>query len=338
MKYLIVPELDDLTASMTKMDLGDLIINGRIEAYSCKRAGNDKRTAKSLENHYKTLARSSPKLPSSPLGPLALPSTRKLLISLITTMNNSFPDYDFSELRPDQFTEKKVAAVISTLNELCLDSMDRGNSGFRTRFWKVLDDVIQTKESQVFTYDPGFGSSGTLWSNNYFFFNKNLKKIVFLLVSGHSKLAMASKEEEEEVVSDNDVEMDEMEIDDEVAPKKLISSKREDINYNLIDYEDLGLDSIDIPPSSWISDDFSSSSFSSSSIDFSTESKESFSSPISFNDPQSSQTSFTPNSRSIFSGSNTQNNRDSSNPFFVSNYNTRMSNDLASLFSTTTRG
>jgi len=112
--------------------------------------------------------------------------------------------------------KKKVAAVISTLNELCLDSMDRANSGFRTRFWKVLDDVIQTKESQVFTYDPGFGSSGTLWSNNYFFFNKNLKKIVFLLVSGHSKLAMASKEEEEEeeVVSDNDVEMDEMEIDD----------------------------------------------------------------------------------------------------------------------------
>ena len=33
-------------------------------------------------------------------------STRRLLIDLISTMNASFPDHDFSGLRPEQFTRE----------------------------------------------------------------------------------------------------------------------------------------------------------------------------------------------------------------------------------------
>jgi len=45
-------------------------------------------------------------------------NTRKLLISLITTMNASFPDYDFSNLRAEQFDRELAPAVaITSLNE-----------------------------------------------------------------------------------------------------------------------------------------------------------------------------------------------------------------------------
>jgi len=80
-------------------------------------------------------------------------------------------------------------------------------------------------------------------------------------VSGHSKLAIASQEGEGEGEGEVEVSDIEMEIDDEtVTPKKLESTSKKMIDFDLIDYEDLGLESIDIPPSTWISDDFSSSS------------------------------------------------------------------------------
>jgi len=262
MKYLIVPALDTLTKQMRKCDLGDFIINGRIEAYSCKRAGQDKRTAKSLEKQLKTLA-SSPKVaPSSPLGPLALPSTRKLLISLITTMNSCFPDYDFSDLRPEQFTETKAKDVLESLNGLFIDAMDTTVKGFRSTFWKTVDEVIQIDKCQIFTYKPGFGSSKALWATNFFFYNKKLKKIVFLFASATSKLALATGKVEEDL-SDAEVEMEE----DEGAEEEGADAHGY-VDVDLLDMDDLGLDTIDMPESKWIpAEEFSLGSLASFSTD-----------------------------------------------------------------------
>lgn len=72
-----------------------------------KRAGEDKKLSKLLEQQYAEEVASSPSLlGSSPLGPLSESTTRRLLIDLISTMNASFPDHDFSSLRPDQFTRE----------------------------------------------------------------------------------------------------------------------------------------------------------------------------------------------------------------------------------------
>jgi len=262
MKYLILPALDNLTKQMSKCDLGDFVINGKIEAYSCKRAGQDKRTAKSLEKQFKSLASSPKVVPSSPLGPIGLPSTRKLLISLITTMNNSFPDYDFSDLRPEEFAETKSKDVIDSLNGLFIDSMDGVIKDFRANFWKVLDEVVQTEKCQIFTYKPGFESSSrVLWATNFFFYNKKLKKIVFFIVSATSKLALASGKQEAEAEEDSDLEM-EME-EDETVTAKSGSLARGYVDVDLLDMDDLGLEAIDMPESKWIpAEDFSLGSLS----------------------------------------------------------------------------
>lgn len=86
---------------------GSSVIEGRLDLYSCKLAGADKEVSKSLEQSYLDELASLDELGSSPasapgtspVGPLTDSSNRRTLITLILTLNASFPDYDFSSLR-----------------------------------------------------------------------------------------------------------------------------------------------------------------------------------------------------------------------------------------------
>ena len=102
-------------AFLTNRHLGDRVIDGRVEAFSCKRAGDDKKLSKQLERQYADEASSSPASldTNSPLGALGAATTRRLLIDLISTMNASFPDHDFSGLRPEQFCREASAQFAS---------------------------------------------------------------------------------------------------------------------------------------------------------------------------------------------------------------------------------
>ena len=52
MKYLDMPSLGRLTSMLTDCTMGDQMLNGRIEAFSCKKAGDDKRLSKSLNEKF----------------------------------------------------------------------------------------------------------------------------------------------------------------------------------------------------------------------------------------------------------------------------------------------
>lgn len=52
MKYLDMPSLSRLTSMLTDCTLGDQMLNGRIEAYSCKKAGDDKKLSKALQEKF----------------------------------------------------------------------------------------------------------------------------------------------------------------------------------------------------------------------------------------------------------------------------------------------
>ncbi len=145
MKFIECPKLLALTNALSGVNLGDRIVHGRIESYTCKSVKAEKQLSKEIEKQL--VVESSPAGPKmlsptssgaggmgvlslgasafslappalqpggaaaaaavaatpSPLGPLNSVATRKLLVNLITTMNASFPDYDFSNLRPEQF-------------------------------------------------------------------------------------------------------------------------------------------------------------------------------------------------------------------------------------------
>uniref|UniRef100_A0A8D8C5G9 Repressor of RNA polymerase III transcription MAF1 homolog n=1 Tax=Culex pipiens TaxID=7175 RepID=A0A8D8C5G9_CULPI len=54
----------------------------------------------------------------------------------------------------------------------------------RTALWSTIEDEISLNDCDIYSYNPDlnsdpFGEPGCLWSFNYFFYNKKLKRIVF---------------------------------------------------------------------------------------------------------------------------------------------------------------
>ncbi|TMW65727.1 hypothetical protein Poli38472_008369 [Pythium oligandrum] len=186
MKYLEENQLTWLNSVLSSYVIGDRVLTGKIEAYSCKKAGADKKLAKSLDMYYQQEieALSSDLLSSSPLGPLTSSTTRKLLINLITTMNATFPDYDFSTVKPEQFCkEADYRIAVQRINHDLAEVFDLESNGFVEKMWESIAESIKPDECEVYSYIPDMDSDpfsdGNLSSFNYFFYNKNMKKILY---------------------------------------------------------------------------------------------------------------------------------------------------------------
>nr|KJB48250.1 hypothetical protein B456_008G060200 [Gossypium raimondii] len=97
MKFLEYTPLDRINDFLSELNLGERTIKGRLEAYSCKHTGTDKKLSLSLENEILDyLGKSSDTDSSSPVEFLLSRSSRKTLIYLVLTLYHMYPDYDFS--------------------------------------------------------------------------------------------------------------------------------------------------------------------------------------------------------------------------------------------------
>lgn len=132
----------------------------------------------------------------SPFGPLDQPSARKTFAYLIATLNASHPDYDFSfVLRPTDFRrEKSLRRVINVFNTTLLNIGVNVNTSL-PRLWETIDAEMELKNCYIFSYAPQdaendpYGEDGLIWSNIYFFFNKNRKRVCYLYLRGISALS-----------------------------------------------------------------------------------------------------------------------------------------------------
>jgi hypothetical protein len=153
---------------------------------------------------------------SSSIGSMTDYSTRKLLVQLITTMNHAFIDYDFSNVSVHNFYhELDSQSAMTTINNLFLNEMDqmKVNDHFRTDFWASVDECIELDKCDVYSFQPDDDSdinSGKLWVTYYFFFNKKLKKIVFLEAHAVSKLHRERTDEciDSELIEGNSADND----------------------------------------------------------------------------------------------------------------------------------
>jgi len=219
MKYLDIAALSGLNAKFEAIDVGDSIIQGRIEAYSCKTVGSDKRLYKSIENELaKSPHSKSPinnnysKSPAngglsvsangsvdhlsvSPFGPLSQPSSRKTMIYLIATLNATYLDYDFSDVQPEQFRkEPNLHMVINSINTTLSSIIPDYNSEIRDELWRTVDMEVDTPKCDIYSYIPDIASDpfteeGTIWSFNYFFYNRILKRIIYFTCRATNKTA-----------------------------------------------------------------------------------------------------------------------------------------------------
>mmetsp|Transcript_10268 Transcript_10268/g.17957 ORF Transcript_10268/g.17957 Transcript_10268/m.17957 type:complete len:228 (-) Transcript_10268:435-1118(-) len=184
MKYIDVPEFARLN-SMLRFNSGESKVCGRLEAYSCKQAGYDKKLAKTIDQNISdTLATSPETYITSPFGSLSNSSNRKLFLYFISTLNSSFPDYDFSNLRPEQIQKEcSLRTVANTINATLAEAFEHEGQTLCDQLWMTLYDAINPEECEIYSYVPDLDSDplsdGKIWSFNYFFYNKKLRKVVF---------------------------------------------------------------------------------------------------------------------------------------------------------------
>ncbi|XP_042201293.1 repressor of RNA polymerase III transcription MAF1 homolog isoform X1 [Callorhinchus milii] len=210
MKLLENCSFEAMNSQLT-IETGDSRIQGRIESYSCKMAGDDKQMFKQFcqEGQPHVLEALSPpqttglspnKFSKSQSGdegegPLCDKCSRKTLFYLIATLNASFrPDYDFSTAKSHEFSkEPSLTWVVNAVNSSLFSAIGEEFNTLKPQLWNAVDEQICLSECDIYSYNPDldsdpYGEEGSLWSFNYFFYNKKLKRIVFFTcrsVSGY---------------------------------------------------------------------------------------------------------------------------------------------------------
>jgi len=188
-----------------------IIITGKL-------AGQDKKNFGAIETDVVEELSSSPNLYStSPVGPLTDAHSRKTLIYLILTLNQAYPDYDFSNLRPNNFSKEiGVAECKEEIDQMLYDvgkvydetrlygaSGSAGSLPFSDELWRCIDSAIELQDVDVYSYaalndgDP-FDGDGSLWNFNYFFYNKKLKRILFFSCASKIKRDQSFYDDEDD--------------------------------------------------------------------------------------------------------------------------------------------
>lgn len=204
----------------------------RLELYSCKMAGQDKRLFRQLQQQggaaddelellspspAMAAGLSPPGFGVSPMtttaaggGGAALAHTcsRKTLYYLKATLNASFhPDYDFAAAASHEFTrEPSFEGVHRSVNSTLLAARGEAFSAVSAVLWQQVADAIEPADTDIYSYNPDldsdpFATDGALWSFNYFFFNKKLKRILFFTCRTFS--ASAPLQEGEDDLNDS---------------------------------------------------------------------------------------------------------------------------------------
>ncbi|XP_063071646.1 repressor of RNA polymerase III transcription MAF1 homolog [Engraulis encrasicolus] len=228
MKLLENSSFEAVNSQLT-IETGDCQIIGRIESYSCKMAGEDKQMFKQFcqEGLPHVLEALSPpnsvgispnKLSQSQSGdegegPLSDKCSRKTLFYLIATLNESFrPDYDFSRTKGHDFSrEPSLNWVLNAVNSSLSAAAGEAYSRLQPLLWEAIDTEICLSDCDIYSYNPDldsdpYGEEGNLWSFNYFFYNKKLKRIVFFTCHSVSSF-MAPRDSG--IGNDLDLELDE---------------------------------------------------------------------------------------------------------------------------------
>ena len=139
-------------------------------------------------------------------------------------MNASFPDYDFSSIKPEQFTHHPLSMVVSHINTHLQRATEAGDKLLLKEFWAALSESVELKNCEVYSYVPEedgpFGEESSLWTLNYFFYNKALKRLVFFICSARSKHLSTMKDASQYGVDESSAAMDE---DEEEASVDIFS-------------------------------------------------------------------------------------------------------------------
>lgn len=225
MKFLECTSLDSINLFLSHLNLGESTIKGNLEAFSCKHTGSDRKLSISLEHEILDyLGKSSESDPPSPVEYLSSRSSRKTLIYLVLTLGHIYPDYDFSAVRAHLFFKEEELDAFKQIFENYLFeaakewAMANGGSSLLESMSKAIDEIVKLGECEIYSYNPDFDGNpclenGAIWSFNFFFYNRKLKRIVSFRCCCLSNLAVDGfigdggfiEDEEDDLLRDMDM-------------------------------------------------------------------------------------------------------------------------------------
>ncbi|KAH7667421.1 Repressor of RNA polymerase III transcription Maf1 protein [Dioscorea alata] len=225
MKFLEYSSLDSINLFLSNLNLGESTIKGCLEAYSCKHTGTDRKLSLSLEQEMLDyLGQSAESNSASPVEYLSCRSSRKTLIYLVLTLSHMYPDYDFSAVRAHLFfKEEEWDSFKQIVDDYMFEASQEwalANSGASLLevMSKAIDEVVKLGECEIYSYNPDseedpYFEKGAIWSFNFFFYNRKLKRMVSFRCSCVSNVVtddflgdeVASHNDEDDIFIDMDM-------------------------------------------------------------------------------------------------------------------------------------
>ncbi|CDI83806.1 hypothetical protein, conserved [Eimeria acervulina] len=185
MRFIECPALTRLCALLHNLDVGDRIVRGRLELLTtAEDTAQEQSLLAIIENELTSsplFAASSP--PPLLLSPLSSSSSnggssttrssgksrqrlqdprhtnakgRQLLVNLISTLNQCFPDYEFSStLTPAMFREEpSLSSVQADINQK-LRSVEMVLPGFTVQLWNAIESAVCLSSCAVYSHETG---------------------------------------------------------------------------------------------------------------------------------------------------------------------------------------
>jgi len=150
------------------------------------------------------------------MGVIPDANMRRLFINLLLTLNTMFPDYDFSSVRPEEFMEEVNHDLVAHSINSSLQKAMMLEPSLAPTLWAGVE-TIKPSECVIFSYIPSAEetplSESCIWSFNYFFYNKELKRVLFLTCSCTRPEMPQSLEEEPFNSFDEDNTGEQMDFD-----------------------------------------------------------------------------------------------------------------------------
>ncbi|KAI8874268.1 Maf1-domain-containing protein [Ramicandelaber brevisporus] len=217
MKYFEDKQLEYVNEVLAFDTPSDGRVLGRIETYVCSISAAERKRYNEFESRIQMeLLEATTVSPDgvfrhsieSPFGPLESKTSRRALFFLLSTLNSAFPDCDFTSVKPDMFTRESSAwYAIGEINT-ALSSAGGKDIIKESRIWEAVDVAVKLDECEVYSFhpseafDPYDDEGGSVWSLNYFFYNKRMKRLVFFTTRclSHS----APLQDDEPTVSDEE--------------------------------------------------------------------------------------------------------------------------------------
>ncbi|XP_058093609.1 uncharacterized protein LOC131239766 [Magnolia sinica] len=220
MKFLEYTPLDSINFFLSHVSLGECTLKGNLEAYSCKHTGLDRKLSLSLEHEILDyLGRSSDSDSPSPTDYLSSRSSRKTLIYLVLTLGHMYPDYDFSAVQAHHFFREEGWESFKQIFDTYMFEASKewtvanGGGSLLESLSKAVDEVVKLADCEIYSYNPDsdgdpFLEKGAIWSFNFFFYNRKLKRVVSFRCCCLSNLAAEGFLVDEMLNEDDDAEVD----------------------------------------------------------------------------------------------------------------------------------